>query len=391
MANTLSFEQSAAVLNDLARQVTGRSDLAAIDTTSFVSVAQTALLAGVDPLAQGISQVLDRTLFSVRPYYAKFNGMMKTEAEFGAWDRKINYVDDDFVDDAGYPLADGQTVDQYIVRKPKVVQLNFYGQNIVADFITRTEEQLKVAFRGPDEFGEFFAGALQNLSDRHEQKTENVARMNLINAIAGVVASNNDNQNIHLLTLYNQITGQELTAQTVYQQANFRPFMEWAYAFIESFRDRLEERSMIYHLNVNGKPIMRHTPRADHILYMYAPTLRQMEARVLSRAFNEGRVEYSGDMELVNYWQSIETPTDVIAKPVYMGADGNIINSADNVTVNNVFAVLADREAMGIRRYSEGMRATPLNARGRYTNLWYHWRWRNYVDYTENIVVFTLD
>jgi hypothetical protein len=37
------------------------------------------------------------------------------------------------------------------------------------------------------------------------------------------------------------------------------------------------------------------------------------------------------------------------------------------------------------------MRATPLNARGRYTNFWYHWRFRNYVDFTENIIVFTLD
>jgi len=388
--NTLTFEQSAAILNSLAAQATGKTNLVATDVNSFVSVAQTALLAGIDPLAMGISQVLDRTLFAVRPYYAKFTRMEKSDAEFGAWDRKINYVDDDFVDDAAYPLADGQSIDQYVVRKPKTLQLNFYGQNIVADYITRTEEQMKVAFRGPDEFGEFFAGAMQNLSDKHEQKLEAMCRANLINAITGVITANNTYQRVKLLTLYNSETGLSLTATTVMQPANYTPFMRWVYGKINSIRDMLTERSSLYHLNVTGKVVNRHTPREKSVLYMYAPVLRQMEARVLSETYHDKRDEFTG-IELVNYWQSIETPMSVSGTPVYMGADGALIESEDNVAVNNVFAVLADVDSMGIRRYSEGMRATPLNARGRYTNFWYHWRFRNYVDFTENMVVFTLD
>lgn len=390
MANTLSFNQSAAVLNSLANQVTGRTDLTAVDTASFVSVAQTALLVGIDPIAQGISQLLDRTIFSSRPYYAKFRDMERSSAEFGAWDRKINYVDSDFVDDAGYPLVDGQSVDHYTVRKPKALQLNFYGQNIVSDFITRTEDQLKVAFRGPDEFGEFFAGALQNLSDKHEQKTENIARMNLINLIIGVVTANNNNQRVRLLTEYNAVTGLNLTATTVFQDGNYTPFMRWAYARIQQARDALTDRTTLYHLNVTGKTIARHTPYEMQRLYMYAPALRQMEARVMSDTYHDGMIKYA-PTEIVNFWQAAETPMNVSGNAVYMGTDGALVTPAEAVTVANVFAVLTDRETMGLRRYSEGMRATPLNARGRYTNFWYHWRWRNYVDYTENAIVFTLD
>lgn len=390
MANTLSFEQAASVLNSLANQVTGRTDLTAVDTASFVSVAQTALLVGVDALNQGISQVLDRTIFSTRPYYAKFRDMEKTAAEFGAWDRKINYVDSDFVDDSGYPLADGQTVDQYIIRKPKTLQLNFYGQNIVADFITRTEDQLKSAFRGPDEFGEFFAGALQNLSDKHEQKTENIARMNLINLITGIVSANNAAQRVHLLTEYNTETGQSLTATTVFQPENYTPFMRWCYARIQRARDALTDRTTLFHLNVTGKTIARHTPYEMQRLYMYAPALRQMEAQVMSETYHNGMIKYA-PTEVVNYWQDPLTPMSVSGNAVYMGADGALVTPSDAVTVANVFAVLTDRETMGLRRYSDGMRATPLNARGRYTNYWYHWRWRNYVDYTENAILFQLD
>jgi hypothetical protein len=172
--------------------------------------------------------------------------------------------------------------------------------------------------------------------------------------------------------------------------ANYTPFMRWVYGKIQSVRDMLTERSVLYHLNVTGKEINRHTPRDKSVLYMYAPTLRQMEARVLSETYHDKRDEFT-DIELVNYWQSIETPMSVSGTPVYMGADGALIESENNVAVNNVFAVLADVESMGIRRYSEGMRATPLNARGRYVNYWYSWRFRNYVDYCENIIIFTLD
>ena len=392
MANTLTFTQAASVLNELAAQVTGRQDLRAVDAASFVSVAQAALLTGIDPLNQGISQVLDRTLFSVRPYYAKFQPMEKTAAEFGAWDRKINYVDGEFVDDRAFPLTDGQTVDHYTIRKPKTLQLNFYGQNIVADFITRTEDQLKVAFRGPEEFGEFFAGALQNLSDRHEQKTENLCRLNLANLITGIVAANSARQVVHLLTEYNTETGKNppLTPTTVYASENYTDFMRWAFARIQMTRDQLTERTQLYHLNVTGKEVQRHTPYDKQVLYMYAPELRQMEARVLSTTYNQGRIEYAAT-ELVNFWQSAQTPGSVEATPVYMGADGSAVTAAQSTQVDNIFAVLTDVETLGLRRYSEGMRATPLNAAGRYTNFWYHWRWRQYVDYTENAVIFLLD
>lgn len=390
MANTLTFTQVSAILNDIVKQAIGKNALAPVSYDDFVNVAQTALLAGVDPLNVGISAVMDRTIISNRPYYAKFPRMEKDASSWGHMTRKINFVDQDFVDDSGYPLTDGTTVDHYIVRKPKVLQLNFYGRNVVADYITRTEEQLNTAFSGPDQFGEFIAGMFQNLSDKHEQKMDAICRATLGNLITGVVSAGNTNQVVHLLTEYNALTGGSYTAVTIMQQANYEPFMKWVYARIQSVRDYLTERSQVFHLNVTGKEINRHTPYDMQQLYMYAPYLRQMEARVLSGAFNEGRLEYN-TIELVNYWQSINDPLKVSGTPAYMGADGSVINAADTVTVDNIFAVLTDVETLGVNRRVERTIPTPLNARGRYVNYWYHWVFDSFVDYTENVVVFTLD
>ena len=402
MANSLTIDQAVTVLNSIVSQAQGGASLTATDLTDFVSVAQSALLAGYDPVLGAISQVLDKTIFSIRPYYAKFKAMEKTNSEYGAWTRKINYCDRPFVQDDGFNLTDGTSLDPWLIRHPDVIQLNIYGQEVLEDYITRTEEQLKLAFRGPNEFGEFFAGALQNISDKHEQKNEAVARANLMNAIGAITTCGGTEQIVHLLTEYNTIltaAGKTaLTNVTVYDPDNYPAFMKWAYSRIQSVRDFLTERSIMFHCNVPNasKYIQRHTPYNRQILYMYAPELRQMEARVLSAAFNEGYLKYK-DIELVNYWQAIDTPTDVEVIPVGIDGDGAVYvqettpGTPDTITVNNVFALLVDDDSMGYTRYSDGMYATPINARGRYTNLWYHMRWQSFVDLTENMVLFTLD
>ena len=396
MANTLTISQAVTVLNSLISQMQGGASLTATDLSDFVSVAETTLQAGLDPVLNAVSQVLDRTIFSIRPYYAKFRAMEKSNAEYGAWTRKINYCDRPFVQDDGFALTDGTSLDPWVIRHPDVLQMNITGQEVVEDYFTRTESQMKLAFRSYEEFSQFWAGVLQNLSDKHEQKTEACARANLINAIGALDATGNTEQVVHLLTEYNTIltaAGKTaLTNVTVYDPDNYSDFMKWVYARIQQVRDFLTERSVAFHLNVTnaGKYIQRHTPYSRQILYMYAPELRQMEARVLSAAFNEGRLAYK-DIELVNYWQSLDTPTDVNAKIVSIDGDGAVDVAAASATTSNVFALLVDDDAMGYTRYSEGMYATPINARGRYTNFWYHWRWQQYVDLTENMVLFLLD
>jgi len=390
MANTLSFTQVAAILNDVIKQGQGGNAIGPINYDNFVNIAQAALLQGVDPLNVGISQVIDKTIISQRPYYAKFASMEKDSSAWGHMTRKINFVDQDFVDDSGYPLTDGTSIDHYVIRKPKTLQLNFYGRNIVADFITRTEEQLNTAFSGPEQFGEFIGGMFQNISDKHEQKMEATSRATLGNLITGVVTANNTSQIVPLLTLYNSTMGTSYTSTTIMQAANYEPFMKWVYAVIQTMRDALTERSQIFHLNVTGKEIQRHTPYDKQLLFMYAPYLRQMEARVLSGSFHDDYLKLGGSIELVNYWQSIDTPLEVQGTPVYMGTDGSAITAGAAVTVSDIFAVLTDVETLGVHRRVERSIPTPLNARGRYVNYWYHWIFDSFVDYTENCIIFTL-
>ena len=68
MANSLTPRDAHALMEAVVKQATGIETMKATDTSSFVAQAQTALLAGNDRIMDSISQVMDRTIFSTRPF-----------------------------------------------------------------------------------------------------------------------------------------------------------------------------------------------------------------------------------------------------------------------------------------------------------------------------------
>ena len=67
--NNMGFNQIAATLNAITKQVTGQTEIAPItNTADFMSIASTTLKAGYDPIMSAISQMVSKTVFSTRPY-----------------------------------------------------------------------------------------------------------------------------------------------------------------------------------------------------------------------------------------------------------------------------------------------------------------------------------
>lgn len=389
--NNLDFNQLATVLNQIVKQATGQQTMIPTNTSEFVSVGNTALLAGYDKLATGISQVLQRTIFSIRPYYRKFAGLEADSRRWGAITRKLSIVDKDFEDATRFELVDGQEPpSMFSVRKPLVLQENFYGANIFDKAVSVYRDQLDQAFTGADQFGEFLAMVMGNISDMREQAYENMSRATIANLIGGVIASENDNQVVHLLTEYNAQTGLNLTATTVYQPANFPAFMKWVYARVAEISARLTERTTIYHTNVTGKVVARHTPYDRQKVYMYAPARYQMDARVIADTFHDSYLRYA-DTETVNFWQSIETPDSINVKASYLNADGTIATMENADEIENIFGVIFDEDAAGVQFFNEWAAPTPFDARNGFYNDWYHWTIRFWNSFTENTVVLLMD
>lgn len=398
-ANEMSFNQIATVLNAIHAQATGTQIPAAVDTASFVTQAQAVLKTGYDPICNAISQVLSRTIFSIRPYSAKFRGMMVDAQRYGNHVRKINISDKNFEADDRVQLQDGQSMDQQRVNVPNILQTNFYGENVFQKSYTLFRDQLDVAFSSPDEFQRFVSLVVGNANDMLEQSRENLARMLVANYIGAkyVLTSNlieGAEGVVHLLTEYNTITGLSLTAQTVYQPANFKPFMQWVYSRIAALAALMTERSARFHMNLTisgvDKTIMRHTPYDRQRVYLFAPARFQAEAQVLADTFHDNYLRFADD-ETVNFWQNITDPDRIIVKPNWLAADGTVGSTSQEIDLSPVFGVIMDEETTGFTPVNQWQAPAPFNARGGYTTVWMHETQRHWTDMTENGVVLLLD
>lgn len=409
--NALNFNQAATVLNSIMAQATGRNDLStAVNTAEFVQQAQTALLTGFDTITNAINQVLSRTIFSIRPYDAKFKGLEVSENAWGNHVRKLSIADKDFQDDdrykwpVGYDATqnpadgNGQSVDPFVINKPDILQTNFYGQSVYENSYTLFRDQLQQAFRGPDEFNEFVTLILTNRSNKLEQARENMARMTLTNLIGSCIAAEDNNVRgtgmgyIKLLTAYNAATGLSLTATTVFQPANYKPFIQWVYGYIANLSYMFTERtSDLYQTTVNNKHIPRHTPYEDQRIYLNAGHRFAVEMMALADTYHDSYLK-KVDGEAVGFWQASKDPQNIKVTANYTTAAGAIASASVDTTAEgygSVLGVILDRNAAGYA-VTQAWSEPAINARGGYTTYWDHATLRNWNDNTEKAVALLL-
>ena len=389
--NDMQFQDIAAILNDINKAVTGNEQsIAPKNTKEFVSVATTLVQGGLDPLRYGVTQVLSDTIFSIRPYYRKFGDLQTTRQRFGMITRKLVPIDRDVEKDIRYELENGQSIDHYKINMLKVLMTHFYGAAVYKRRDTTTTDQLLNAFRNETELAEFFAMKESNIRDMIEQDHESTARMTVANFIGGKVAS--DNGVVHLLQEYAAHTGVTLTDVTVYHPDNFKPFCDWLFTKVDTIAGKMSERSGLYQVQVENKPVNHHTQGLDLNIYLYRPLKTEIEKRVLSNTYHDNYLKFAKN-EAVNFWQNISDGEEmkISVQPSYMGTNGNIIESDTTISADKVVGVMFDRDAMGYTMFNTKAINTPVNADGDYYNTVYHYTDRYWNDFTEKGVVLLLD
>ena len=386
--NEMGFNQAATVLNSIVSQAKGTTAQTPTDTASFVSLAKIGLETGYDALSTAISQVLSRTIFSVRPYSRKFKGLEADAIRYGNHVRKINWVDSDFEEDDRIKLTDGYSIDPYTVKKPQVIQTNFYGENVFQRHVTIYRDQLDCAFSGPEEFARFISGTMQNVQDQIEQAKENMARMALANYIGGILLQNNA-QIIHLITEYNAWSGSSITAADCFAPNIFPDFARFVYGRIATLSKMMEERTTLFHTNFTTGNIARHTPKVDQRLFLLEQNMDQVATNVKAQTFNDEYLQtipYEGVM----FWQSIDKPGKInLDDASYITNTGTV--AKNDIALDGIFGVLIDRETVGYTAVNEWSAPTPFNPRGGYYNDFYHFTVRYWNDYSENGIVLLLD
>lgn len=403
--NDMTISQAATILGEAVEQATGQKVITNISTPEqFVSVAQTALKTGYDPIINALSQIWSRSIYAVRDYTSPLTSLEMDLPRYGNALRKISPIAAKMQDDqrfiwpvaydatnhAAKALVNGESVDMYKISKQEVLQTNFYGTAVYQQRYTTFKDQFDVAMSSADEFMRFNAMNMTERNNDKESYREAVARGMQANFIAAIIDEGQNSRVVHLLTEYNTETGLSLSAQSVYQPDNFAPFMRWVYARLNVIARFMGERSQLYQTVINAKPVLRHTRGSDLRVALYSKAYEQMRTMALSTTFHDDYLKLA-KFEGINFWQSIEKPDSVNITPVYTSTTGAVKKASKAVNKAGIFGIMHDRDALGYCYTNTWSATTPLNIDGGYWNTAEHATIKTIQDNTEKAVVLLLD
>ena len=188
------------IVNDTFKQSTGRTDITAIDTASFIAMGDAVLNQGsnVEPFMNTLVQRIGATLMSYRAYESQYQDLAFTNMQWGAIMQKIKVAMPEAIADVSVELVDGESIDHYIVAKPKSKQKLFVVRSPYTYEVTIQREWLKEAFTSEGAMEAFIGAIFGELRNAMSLAQENLGRATMANFIANT----GDSQRVHLLTEY---------------------------------------------------------------------------------------------------------------------------------------------------------------------------------------------
>lgn len=360
------------IVNEVAKESMGTEDIDVIDTSTLVALGDSVLSSSqnTEAFLNTLVQRIGKTIISFRPYTSKLTLLDIGDMEFGQIMQKTKTQMPIAIQDDTYNLVDGESLDMYVVSKPEVHQKLFVKRTPLAFMKTFQTKALKEAFLSAEAMGNFIASIYGEIRNAIELAQENLGRLTMANYMANATAQ----QKYDLVTLFNAATGESVTPGiTALQNPDV---LRFSLQTIKNVCYSMETMSTLY----NDGTEQRHTPRQLQRIASIIQFKSALETQVDYAAFNDDYVKLASDI-VVPYWQAAKSPLNISVTD----EDG------EEKTLENVVAFVHDRDALGTYRKEEEVLTTPVNARGRYYNTYYHIDNLYFNDYSENGVVFTLN
>lgn len=379
----MDTNQIYSIVNDAIAQAIGEDALASIDTKNFVALGSAVLSSSsnTECFLNTLAQRIGKTIYRFRAYNNKFSDMIVSDMQWGAILQKIRVEMPEAVADPTYSLADGESVDQWTVAKPKAHQKLFVTRTPYMFKITIQKVTLKEAFTSAEAMGSFVALIFGEVRNAIELSLENLGRLTL--SVAMSETSDSNSQRIHLVTEYNtergltsETTPPALTAETAIYNEDFLRFVIYR---MNNVIDMMQDMSVQFCDGV----LPTFTNKSDMRIRVLSAFQRRLETCVEYASFHDQFTSIDNAYSTINFWQSERTPSsiDILVRP----------SMGDRVQISNIIAEINDRDAFGIYQYDEEVNTTSLNASARYFNQYWHELQNRWVDTGENICLFILD
>lgn len=390
------------VMNTLAREVTGQSNISVIDTSSFISAGKSVLEAGYENVFNALGVLISRTIIAARPYEGKFKLIAENSDAFDNRYRKISFYARDneasgaFNTNVYTNLAPGYDDESGAGsmwdQNPAIpTERYFFSDFVWMKSHTTYWEQAKQAFTDESSFIDFINGIMTEVQNDIESTLESKNRMVVLDRIAGnkLLSDNGTIGKESAVNLTKEFNFAHGTSYTSAQLMNDHTvaFLEFFLARIKNDSDMMTNRTTLYHdpmtktISDVSYNVLRHTPK-DLQRFIYNSRFFTQINLSLAEIFNPDMLKLPNG-EGVQYWQSPKDPYKVDIKPAL--PEGN---TSSEVVIDNVIGILYDRDALMVNNKFTGMYTSLLNPKHLYTNSFWHYKYGICSDYSENSIIY---
>lgn len=397
------------VMQTVANQATGRSDIAVVDHTSFIDAGTTTLATGTDNVLGAIARTIRDVFIVGRPYTGKFSLVNASEQKFN--DRhanihfytKYNEAEGGFNTDLYTNLADGydngtnggqSAANMWLQDLPKVVERFFLNEAAWQKRMTTPLVQLQNAFNDEAAFLAFMNGYAMVVQNEINIYIENHNRALVADRIAGIYLQVQNGTlgaecAVDMTKVFNDECGTTYTRDEILQE-HPTEFLEILMAKLRIDSDRLEEISAMYHdsmkITEGGKDyyVLSHTPKANQRAFIINELLFKARSRVEPTIFGPNYIpEAQG--EKVGFWQSNKEGERYAIKCKPALPNGAV---SQNVELDCVIGLVFDDRALYSHNQFTGMYSTPVEAAKLYKNDIWHFKYGSYTDYLSNSIMY---
>lgn len=368
------------IVNNVTSEVLGKEDVLAEDLSNLVDVGNE--IFNSDNVDNYVKKLIDRigqVIFVNRLYAGGVPSVLMDSWEYGSVVEKISADMPEADENDSWQLQDGQTYSQDTFYQPKV-SAKFFNSKVTFDVkLSFTTEQVKESFSNVNELNGFISMLETGVKNSMTVKLDGLIMRTINNMTGQILNSANGLQKVNLLTEYNAVSGQTLTANKALMD---KDFLKFASLTIKKYQARITKMSTLF--NAGGKARFTTTDNLHTVLL--SDFADSAEVYLMSDTYHNDTVSLPNH-ETVPYWQGSgkSYAFDDISKIDVKIDAGN--KTPKQVTQTGILGVMFDTNALGVSNLNQRT-TTSYNARAEFYTNYYKMDAGYFNDLNENFVVF---
>lgn len=386
----MEVKQIFSLMNDVSKEVLGTTDLVKEDLTGIVDMGTAVFNQNaLDNYVKSLVNHIGKVIFVNRPYTGKVPSVLMTAWEFGSVLEKISADIPEAQENESWKLTDKHEYKQDVFYKPAVTA-KFFNSKVTFEVpVSITERQVKESFSSAEQLNGFLSMIYSAVDKSMTIKIDALVMRTINNMVAETLnadktafggtsrdySSATTVRCVNLLKLYNDKTGESLTADKCITNPDFIRFASYQMGL---YADRMGSISTLF--NVGGKA--RFTPSDMLHTVLLSDFAKAAQTYLYSDTYNKEQVLLP-KAETVPSWQGTGADYDFESVSTIKVKS----SSGADVDISGVLGVMFDRDALGVSNLDRRV-TTNYNAKAEFFNNYYKFDAGYFNDTNENFVVF---